>query len=181
MILKPMNVGEILDSTFKLFKEKFKSYLGITLLGVGAATIINILMQISFSYQSGVVFFGLIFGLISMSISFAMTAGLVKKASEQIMGRDISINEAYRFGLGKIWPMFLASLLYGIAVTLGLILLIIPGIFLSISFCLFFYAIVVEGTGPWNALKRSKKLIKGSWWRTFGIVLIILIFVGILQ
>jgi hypothetical protein len=31
---------------------------------------------------------------------------------------------------------------------------------------------VIEGEGPLSALRRSKKLVKGAWWRTFGITLL---------
>lgn len=56
----------------------------------------------------------------------------------------------------------LGSLLLGVILTIGFILLIIPGIYLSIRFCMFPFAVVDEGLGPIEALKRSWELTAGQ-------------------
>ncbi len=70
----------------------------------------------------------------------------------------------------------------GIAITLGLILLIIPGLALITIWCLIIPAIVLERTGTLAAFGRSLQLVRGYFWNVFGtlvLVWLILIAVGI--
>ncbi len=64
--------------------------------------------------------------------------------------------------------------------TLGIILLIIPGIFLAIRFGFAYQILVDKEVGPIEALKLSYKLTEGSWVHLFGLWLIFLFinFVG---
>ncbi|WP_247826603.1 glycerophosphoryl diester phosphodiesterase membrane domain-containing protein [Arthrobacter antioxidans] len=41
-------------------------------------------------------------------------------------------------------------------------------------------ALMLEGVGPWSAIRRSWQLTRGNWWRTFGIVLLTSIIVSII-
>ncbi len=54
----------------------------------------------------------------------------------------------------------------------GLLLLIIPGIYLAIRWYFVTQAVVVEGARGTKALSRSGDLVRGNWWRVLGIVLV---------
>lgn len=183
MIIKAMTVGEILDNTFKLFKDQFKSYMSIVLIAALITLGLGIFALILYYL------FGQIAAVISMVITLilaigvymAMVGGVIKKASEQISGREISGMEALQFGKSKLWVLFLGMLLYSIVIAFGGILLLIPGIYLAVSCGLFMQIVTIEEIGAWSALKRSRELISGSWWRCFGIMFLITILVSILS
>lgn len=69
---------------------------------------------------------------------------------------------------GRIGKYFLASFLYGLMVFIGLIFLIVPGLFLAVRFGLYPYFVVDQGQGPIQALKSSWRTVKGASWRVFG-------------
>jgi hypothetical protein len=54
----------------------------------------------------------------------------------------------------------------------GLILLIIPGIYIGIRLCLSTQALVVEGRRPTQAMGRSWNLVAGHWWHAFGTLVV---------
>ena len=54
----------------------------------------------------------------------------------------------------------------------GLIALIIPGIYLSISFSFTNFFLIEKNTHGLAALQASRELIKGRWWATFGRLLV---------
>ncbi|WP_328722340.1 hypothetical protein OHT52_24565 [Streptomyces sp. NBC_00247] len=65
----------------------------------------------------------------------------------------------------------------GAAVWLGLaVLLLLPAgplaVWLWVKFSLAPTAVVLEGQGPVAAMRRSSTLVRGSWWRIFGISLL---------
>jgi len=86
-------------------------------------------------------------------------------------------------GFNKFLPMLVAVILYSLAVTMGFILLLIPGLILSLSLAFYLYFIVIDDMGAYAALKASHQLVWGNWWRTAavftvpGLVLVALYFV----
>lgn len=67
----------------------------------------------------------------------------------------------------KWWRVFWASVLYGLIVLGGLILLIVPGIYWGIKYCFFFYLIVDEDMGIMESISASGELTNGHKWSLF--------------
>ena len=63
--------------------------------------------------------------------------------------------------------------LYAIAVVAGLLCLIVPGVWIAIRWHFGAQAAVLERGNPAAALRRSGDLVDGSWWRVFGLLLLI--------
>jgi hypothetical protein len=121
----------------------------------------------------------------------ATVAGAVLAAHGQsVLGRKIGIKEAFgraRIGwvlltwltvaviLAIIWlgPVFL---LHGFGVPLGFVL----WIWLAIMLCLMFPVVVLERRNPIAAIRRSWRLVYGSYWRFLGIFLLFAILTVIL-
>ncbi|MCU4137487.1 MAG: putative membrane protein [Thermodesulfobacteria bacterium] len=81
-------------------------------------------------------------------------------------------NEKGEFAdLFSCFPLFFkylfGSILYGLIVVGGMMLLIIPGIIWGIKFQFFSCFIVDKGVGPIEALKRSSAITKGAKWDLF--------------
>jgi hypothetical protein len=61
------------------------------------------------------------------------------------------------------------SLLTGVGVGVGLILLVVPGLFLFTRWSLAVPAVMLEGRSPREAMRRSAELVKGHGWQVFAI------------
>ena len=76
----------------------------------------------------------------------------------------------------RAFPLaFLASLLATLVIGIGALLLIIPGIILSVTLYLAVPAAAIEKKRPWEALDRSQKLTKGHRWNVFGLIALYLV------
>ncbi len=85
-----------------------------------------------------------------------------------------TVGQALSLAMGFFVPMFIANLLSGMAVIFGLILLIVPGIYLAIKFSLLGPALVAENIkSPVAALSRSWQLTKGNSLNILAFYLII--------
>lgn len=75
-----------------------------------------------------------------------------------------------------------ASLIAGLAIVVGFILLIVPGIILSILFMFVGYLVIEKGLGPIDALKESARMTEGNRLQLFlfGLALIGINLVGVL-
>jgi len=124
---------------------------------------------------------GLVLGLlIGLVAAFLVQAALVKAAQDVRDGRaDLSIGQTVSAASQVIWPVIGASILAVIAIAVGLVLLIVPGLFLITIWAVIVPAIVIERSGVFASFGRSQRLVRGNGWNVFGIlVLTVLILIG---
>ena len=111
---------------------------------------------------------------------FAYGASVVS-VSDICLGNRPSLVRSYSRVFGPVaWKMFVTSLLQLVIVAIGFLLLIIPGMVFMVW--LLFSPIIVVLEGPWGraALKRSKALGKGYYWRSFGVFLVLIVIAGVI-
>jgi hypothetical protein len=75
-------------------------------------------------------------------------------------------------GFEAFTPLFTAVLLAALGIALGLLLLVVPGVYLAVRWYFVPQAVVVEGARRQAALARSSSLVDGFWWRTFGLIVL---------
>ena len=122
--------------------------------------------------------FGLILGaIISFAATYVVQASLIKAVQDVRDGRvDMDLSQTVRAALPYLLPVIGASILAGIGIVIGLILLIVPGLILLTFWCLIVPFIVVGGSGIFEAFGNSMRTVRGYAWRVFGTyVLVILI------
>ncbi|MBA2637800.1 MAG: hypothetical protein H0U79_06225 [Solirubrobacterales bacterium] len=90
-------------------------------------------------------------------------------------GEAPSVPRSLRGGLAAFPAVVLVVLLYVLAVALGLLLLFVPGVWLLVRWYFGTQAVMVDGRRGPDALRRSAELVAGHWWRTAGMVLMILV------
>ena len=119
--------------------------------------------------------------LVSIVAAFLVQAALVKAAQDIRDGRaDLTIGQTISAAWEVIGPVAGASILAGIAIVVGLFLLIVPGLFLITIWAVIVPAIVIERVGAMSSFGRSRGLVKGNGWNVFGILVItFLILLGV--
>ena len=89
------------------------------------------------------------------------------------------MKEVLEISWKNLWSFFWVSILVGLAVMGGFILIVIPGFIFAVWFYFSVYVFVFEGLKGTSALKRSKQLVNGYFWPIFGRVLLLSLAVGI--
>lgn len=69
------------------------------------------------------------------------------------------------------WPYFAAKFLTGIIVTVGFILLVVPGVIAALMLMFATYLVIDKGLGPIEAIKESARITKGHRWKLLLFVL----------
>ena len=126
--------------------------------------------------------FGALVGsLVSIAGIFWLQGALVLAIDDVRDGRaDLSLSETLDRVSPRLGTLALAGLLAGIAIGLGLLLLIVPGLYLLTIWLVIIPAIMLEGCGVSESFGRSQELVRGYGWSVFGvIVLTVLIFIGV--
>lgn len=107
-------------------------------------------------------------------LSLVSTGALMHGVLEHLKGRRASVGEMLRVGLARFWPVLAVAIATVLAIWIGLLFLVVPGIVVG---CMLFVAIpaaVVErGVGLRGALGRSAALTKGNRLALFVIALLV--------
>ena len=94
--------------------------------------------------------------------------------------RHVTIAAALRRAANRFVQLLLAYILVYAATFGGLLLCLIPGIYLSIRLAYTFYAVVIENRSATDAFRRSLTVTKGHWWPLFWALFGIFFFAGLL-
>ncbi len=78
--------------------------------------------------------------------------------------------EAIRAALLKLSDLFVVILLGGLVIALGLVLLVGPGLFLTVCLLVATPVLMIEKTNVIDAVRLSTALSRGSRWRLLGLV-----------
>ena len=71
------------------------------------------------------------------------------------------------------WKFLGATILTGLAIILGLVLLIVPGIIFMLMFMFVMFIVIDRELGPVEAMKESARITRGYKWPLLGFVLVL--------
>jgi uncharacterized membrane protein YesL len=110
-------------------------------------------------------------------IGIIATAAIIAVGYKASLGERSSFRNAMSTGLSSWGRMWWTRCLTGLAILLGLLLLIIPGLYLFVRLTLIEPVVVCERVSGSTAMRRSFELTKGRFWQ---LVLLGLVFGSIL-
>ncbi len=201
--LRPLGVGEILDASINLYFRNLGTFLKIAaVIAIPMGVIIFLLDQIAFAQPEGDVadlgrgFVGEYEQLVDLStfttvivieslislFGFLLVIGASFRAvSDLYVGKEANGGESIRFAAGRVHSMLWIGFLFTLGVALASLALLLPGIWLFVAWSLAIPALLAENLKGSKALGRSFDLVRHNWWRTFGALLVGLIFIGLFQ
>jgi hypothetical protein len=124
----------------------------------------NIIISVLLFIGSILVFYALLYATVFLYIkSYINNEGLVNPA-------EVSAGVKHYF-----WSLLGLNVLVGIIVGIGLILCLLPGVYLGVCLTLSFPILIFERNDVGAAISKSFKLIKEEWWTTFASLIVIYI------
>lgn len=118
----------------------------------------------------------LLSSVVELFAAFLLQAALVKSVQDVRDGRaDLSIGETVSAATPCLWPVAAASVLAGIAITIGLILVIVPGLWLITIWAVIVPVIVIERSPALASFGRSRRLVRGHGWHVFGTLVLVFV------
>lgn len=181
-MLRPLTVGEILDTSFSLYRRHFAALATVALVCTGVPLVLRLFLEASGGVFSNLAL-TLLYALSLVVLSLVATGATVFIVSESYLGRPITAREALNRAAPYLGRILVCSLLMTLAVGLGFLLLMIPGIILAVGLALAIPAVVLEPRSSASAaLSRSWELTRGARWRMFGLglTLLVLLYIPVL-
>jgi hypothetical protein len=178
-MLRPLGVGEILDTSFTLYRRHFGPLVTVSLVCTGLPLLLRLFTEAAGGMLANLSL-TLVYLLSMVVLSLVATGATVFIVSESYLGRPLSAGDALRRATSHLGGILVSSMLTAFIVGLGLVFLIIPGIILGVGLAVAVPAVVLEpGRSGSAALSRSWELTRGSRWRMFGlgVTLLILLYI----
>ena len=123
---------------------------------------------------------GLFLGwIVSVVAAFLVQAALVKAVQDVRDGQvNLNLGETVRAVLPFLGTVIIASILAGIGIAIGFVLIIVPGLILLTFWSLIVPSIVIGGEGVFGSFRKSWRTVRGYAWHVFGTyVLVFLILI----
>lgn len=120
-------------------------------------------------------------GFVAFVLKLITQGALTRATVNSETGERASFADCAGTGLRAALPLFGLAILSGLAIMLGLMLLIVPGVILFTMWAVSGPAVVAERLGPIAAMRRSAELTSGARWKVFGLLLLLLIGGAMLQ
>ena len=188
--LRPLEIGDLLDETFRMYRRHFFLFAGISVIlstplaasaGVSFFALFNNLAQQTASTQApdlGPTLASLAVVLVLTIALYPLLYGSITYAAcESALGRPVTFWGAMRAAFRRYFHI------------LGFFLLLVPMVVLFCLFPLWIWigvrwivwmpVMFVENVGLGAALGRSWRLIEGRWWRTFLVLFLMYILIQV--
>jgi hypothetical protein len=165
-----LDTARVFERIFEIYRDQF------TLLIPAALVVFVPVAVVSGLIYAGDV--GILGALIVAGIGTIATywfQGMVVEAARDILDgrRDHTVGSLARSVTPVIFPLVIAGILAGIAIAIGLVLLIVPGLFLLTIWAVLAPVIVIERRDVMSAFGRSRELVRGNGWQVFGVILVL--------
>jgi Membrane domain of glycerophosphoryl diester phosphodiesterase len=166
----------VLSEAWTMYKAHWQHLLPLALAVYVAVALIGLLLHAILDRWAA----GLLTFLVALVATFWLQGALVKAIDDIRDGRpDLSFGETFEVVRPQLPAIIVAGILAVLGVMLGLILLIVPGLYLLTRWILIIPVVVLEGRSAGESFGRSWELVKGFGWNVFGvIVLTILLLLG---
>jgi hypothetical protein len=175
--LRPLSFGEVVDVAGKLYRSLFGTLVRAVVFVILPVQVVTALMQSGFN---GGIAASLASAIMSSIGGALATAACLRALSVGYLGGTTEWRESLAFAWHRLGSVLLVTILVAVLATLALILLIIPGIYLYICWIVAVPVVLLEDLRGRQALKRSRQLVTGRWWPTFGAYALATIIVSIL-
>ena len=163
-----VEIGAIIGDTIDVYRDHYGP-----LIGVSAAVFVVVGILQAALYADGRTGSILIGSFISL-LGATLYTGFVVKLVEDVRDgrRDFTVRELFSSAAAVIGSLLVNGILKGIAVVIGLVLLIAPGLWLLTIWAVTAPVIVIERVGGIAAFGRSVELVRGRGWDVFGVVVV---------
>lgn len=171
---RPMDLGSILDVAFGLYRRYFVVIVGTAAVVTVPLALLESPLAISDSDNASA-----LATPIEYVMSFLIAAPIALVVEEAARGGTPTIAGAWRRTAPRLGALVAAMLLTLLLIIAGAFALLIGALIVSVFLALTAPALVVESLGATDAMRRSRMLVSGSFWRVLGVIVVANIVVGV--
>lgn len=170
-----LDIGRIFSAIVELYKNNAAVLLGAAVvIFLALALLTGLLIVVS-------PLFLLITAVAAFVAQFWYQGMVIELVNRVHAGGGVpSVGELFSAVGPRLGRLIVAGLLAGIGIAIGLILLIVPGLYLITIWAVIAPVIVIEGAAIGASFGRSQQLVKGEGWQVFGVLAVLFLISAII-
>lgn len=149
-----VRISDYISEGWRLFRQTPWEFIGYTAL----VFLIN--------FAAALIPFG------AVLVSAPLIAGFFYRAFRMMRNEPTDFSDFFR-GFNYWLPLVLASVLIGIFTFIGILLVVLPGIYLAVAYAFATPLIIDKRMFFWQSMEVSRKVITKKWFSLFGLVLLL--------
>jgi hypothetical protein len=165
MTVQPISPGSVVSRIWEIYRDQFAVL-------IGTALVLFLLQALVYLVLSGAA--GILLTLLFVALS-VLYQGMVVELVQDVQDgrRDHSVGELLGSVSPVFWQLLAVSILFGIGVAIGFVLLIVPGLILLTIWSVVAPVTVIERPGVFAAFGRSRELVRGNGRNVFGVIVLV--------
>src|SRR5947208_729276 len=154
-----VDVGDCFSRSGKLITDNFWLLVGATAVALVIGSVLGLVPVLGIPA--------------AILLAFVLQGGLQWLFLQRLRGKPADIGGIFAgFSLAFV-PLLLAGLVAHVLVGIGLVLCILPGIYLLVAWRMFVPLLIIDkGLDFWPAMELSRKVVTRHWWPCFGLFLV---------
>ncbi len=177
-------IGDVISRSFEMLRRNFLPFAVTALVVIGIPAILTIIFTIgAFGGLGGeglgmgtlgaVGIVGALLGVLTLIVSsIILPAAIIYASLKGWAGEPVSMRESLRLMLSRFWSLLGLGIVAAIAIGLGFLLLVVPGLILYSGWFVVVPVLIMERKGVFDSLSRSWELTSGYKWQIFAVIVI---------
>jgi hypothetical protein len=167
-------IDQVMNEAWQLTKGFKTPFLGALIIYIVILVVMSLLSNLAALANSIAV--SIIAELANLLVTYPLSAGLAMIAVKRSAGIPCQATMIFDY-YPKTIPIFLLYLLMTLLIGVGLLLLVVPGIYLAVSYTMAINLMIDKNMRIWEALEASRQAITACWFRTFGLYIVIFVII----
>jgi len=173
MSVQPISPGSVVARIWEIYRDQFSVLVSTAVALYALQFVVFLLLPSAAGFALAVLFWAL--AILYQGIVVALVQDI------QDGRRDHSVADLVRSVEPVFWPLVGVSILFGIGLGIGFVLLIIPGLILMVIWSVVAPVTVLERPGVFAAFGRSRELVRGNGWNVFGVIVLVFLAVAVIS
>ena len=199
--LRPLGVGEVLDVAIQIYRSRFAVLMKSVSVVLAPVFVLRAMIRLSVPTDDDLVdvaepgaapdvdaetFAAFLAGMVLVGIvtfvaSQIATGACFKAVSGAYLDEEPDWRASLRFARSRVGSLVWLSILLVALLAPAFLACIVPGVYLWGAWAVATPALLLEDRRAWRALQRSRQLVRGRWWSTVAVLLLVLLLTGIVQ
>src|SRR3984885_11370364 len=173
MSVQSISPAAVLARIWEIYRDQFSVLVSTAVALYAIQFVFTLVLSTAAAFALGILFWALAI----------LYQGMVVKLVKDVQDghRDHSVRDLIRSVEPVFWPLAAVSILVGLGIAVGFVLLIIPGLILMVIWPVVAPVTVLERPGVFAAFGRSRELVRGNGWNVFGVIMLVFLAVAVIS
>jgi hypothetical protein len=175
------DIGEVLSDTFAVIGRAFVLLANVSVMLIAIPAVVRIAGVVLTPLSPAFTLLSAL-GTLATAVGVLLAYGVIfQLAMQDLHGQSPQTEALFKLAFRKFLPLLGLTILLGIGVFLGCLLLVVPGFILALAWAVAMPALVIEDRGVFSAFRRSAELTRGRRWSIFLLWFLVFVISAVIE